>query len=376
MKIGIDIRPLRDTMTGIGRYLYKLLEELSICDTENQYRLFYSNIKGNRPAGLPRSANMEVLSYRWPGKMITALWAYSQFPVAETFLGDIDVFHAPCFQVPPVRNCATVFTIHDLIPITNPELAIPSAIRHFRPRIKHYARRADIIVAISRATASDIVENLGVQEDKIEVLYQGTTMLQKATTEEVGALREKFGLDRDYILFVGRIEPRKNLPRVLKAFEISGLYRDLDLVLAGPPGWHMSQFNEAFNFLSCRDSVRILDYVQDRDLAALYSGARLFVFASLKEGFGLPILEAMSVGCPVLTSNCSSMPEVAGDAALYVDPFDIDSISNGLLKIANDSELRSRLSRSGKERVAEFTWEKTAEKMIQIYRRAYEMRRS
>jgi glycosyltransferase involved in cell wall biosynthesis len=374
MKIAIDIRPLRDTVTGIGRYLYKLIDALSRCDRWNEYLLFYSNIKGNAPAGLPQNDNFRTVSYRFPGKLITALWAYSEIPPAEALLGSLDVFHAPCFQVPPVRRCARVFTLHDLIPIIHPELAIPSAVRHFRPRLRHYVKRADIIVAISKATAADIATHLGVPEDKIAVVYQGTTALARAGVECVAAVKRKFGIEGDYVLFVSRLEPRKNLPRLLKAFEVSGLHCDFELVLAGPSGWYMKQFYQALEALPCRDRVRRLDYVSDADLAALYSGAAFFAYPSLLEGFGLPILEAMSVGCPVLTAGVSSMPEVAGEAALYVDPLDVDSIADGLRRMADDTVLRKRIAELGHQRVKLFSWERTAAEMVKIYERAHDLK--
>ncbi len=374
MRIAIDIRPLRDIMTGIGRYLYKLIDALALCDRRNEYLLFYSNIKGNVPAGLPPRDNFRVVSYRYPGKLITAAWAYANFPPAELLLPGIDVFHAPCFQVPPARRCARVFTLHDLIPIIHPELAIPSAVRHFRPRLRHYVKRADIIVAISRATAADIVTHLGVPEEKITIVYQGTTALTRPGNEAIAAAKSKYAINGDYILFVSRLEPRKNLPRLLKAFETSGLHRDFQLVLAGPSGWYMEQFHRALAAIPCRDRVLRLDYVGDADLAALYGGAAFLAYPSLLEGFGLPILEAMSVGCPVLTSDASSMPEVAGDAALYVDPADVDSISAGLQRLAEDGELRKDLTRRGHDRVNLFTWERTAAEMVKIYERAHDIK--
>jgi len=376
MKIAIDIRPLRDTITGIGRYLYKLIDSLAKIDSRNEYSLFYSNIKGNTPQNLPGSGNFKTVSYRFPGKCITALWAYADFLPAEAFLGKIDVFHAPCFQVPPVRKCATVFTIHDLIPIMHPELAIPSAVRHFRPRIRHYVKRADIIVAISMATARDIIERLAVPEEKVMVVYQGTTLLKKASPEEIDAAIKKYDIDRNYILFVSRIEPRKNLPHLMKAFEIALLHGDFQLVIAGPSGWYMEQFYDALNALKCKDRVKWLRYVPENDLAALYGGASFLAYPSLLEGFGLPILEAMSVGCPVLTSNVSSMPEVGGDAAIYVDPSDIDSIADGMKQLAGDSELRKNCAARGHKRVELFTWERTAEEMIKVYEIAFELKGS
>lgn len=376
MKIGIDIRPLRDIMTGIGRYQYELLEALARIDSNNEYILFYNSLSPRIPEDLPRSDNFRLVFTRLPGKFLTALWAFTPLISVERFTGSINVFHSPSFQVPPARKAARVFTVFDLIALTYPEMAIPSAVRHFRPRVRHYAARADLIVAISKATGADVVRHLSVPEEKVVTVYPGTTPFERADANQIAATRRKYGIKGDYLLFVSRLDPRKNLSRLFKAFENSGLYRELELLVAGPEGWHMEEMFETWNKSKCKDKIRWLDYVNDGDLSPLYSGAMAFVYPSIVEGFGLPILEAMSVGCPVLTSDCSSMPEVAGDAALYVDPFDIDSISDGLLKIANDSDLRTRLSRSGKERVALFTWENTAENMIQVYGRASEMRRS
>ncbi len=373
MKIAIDIRPLRDVMTGIGRYLYKLVDALSEQDKHNEYLLFWSNLTIPPPKSLPKTKNMRVISYRIPGKAITALWAYTSFPQIETFTGPIDVFHAPCFQVPPAGRAARVFTIHDLIPITNPELAIPSSVRHFRPRAKHYAKRADIIVAISKATARDIINYLDVPEEKISVIYQGTTFLPKPSGVKMAEVRKKYALSPNYILFVSRLDPRKNIARLLKAFEISGLSSDWELVIAGPKGWRMEETNRIWNSLTCKSQIRRLNYIEDEELSALYGGAAFLAFPSLMEGFGLPILEAMSVGCPVLTSNVSSMPEVGGGAALYVDPFSVESISAGLIKLANDSALRSKLSQLGYHQAAKFTWDKTASQMIEVYKKAFDI---
>ncbi len=324
MKIGIDIRPLRDIMTGIGRYLLKMLEALAERDRKNNYILFYNSLKGGIPAGLPQYDNFGLASFRWPNKLLTALWGFTPFPKVEKFLGNIDVFHSPSFQVPPARQSARVFTVFDLIPIVHPEMAIPSSVRHFRPRVKHYARRADLIVAISRATALDVVNYLGVAEEKVVAVYPGTTSFNKAGPDDISRMKAKFNINGEYILFVSRLDPRKNLARLFRAFDLSGLYKDLELLFVGPKGWRMDEIFRTWRSVKCKDRIRWLDYVTDTDLARLYSGAKFFVFPSVMEGFGLPILEAMSVGCPVLTSNVSSMPEVAGEAALYIDPYDID----------------------------------------------------
>ena len=373
MKIGIDIRTLRDVMTGIGRYVSKMVEAQVKSNDGNEYILFYTNLSGKPRQGIPAAGNFRLASYRWPGKMMTALWAYGNHPKVERFTGPIDVFHSPSFQVPPSRKAARVFTVFDLIAIAFPDMAIPSSVRHFRPRIKHYVSRADIIVAISKATAGDIVNILDVPPEKIKVVYPGTTPIMKTEPEKIGEVLNKYSIRKDYILFVSRLDPRKNLSRLFKAFEFSNLYKDFDMVVAGPKGWHMEEMFQTWRNVKCRDQIKWLYFVNDEELAALYNGATFFIYPSLVEGFGLPILEAMSAGCPVLTSNLSSMPEAAGEAALYIDPYDIASIADGMQRLASNSDLRSRLSSLGYDRTALFTWEHVAQEMTKIYTYAREV---
>jgi glycosyltransferase involved in cell wall biosynthesis len=367
MKIGIDIRPLREVMIGIGRYISKMSEALTQSGDGNEYVFFYTNITNKPIQGLPANKNYHLSRHRWPDKMITNLWGYTNHPKAERFTGPLDVFHSPSFQVPPTKKAARVFTIFDLIAIAFPDMAIPSSVRHFRPRIKQYVSRADVIVAISKATAGDIVNILGIQPEKIRVVYPGTTPLVKAIPEKISETRVKYNLQKDYILFVSRLDPRKNLSRLFKAFEYSELFNDFDLVVAGPKGWHMEEMFQTWRDIKCRDQIKWLYFVSDEELTSLYSGAAFFVYPSLVEGFGLPILEAMSVGCPVLTSNVSSMPEAAGEAAVYVDPYDIASISDGMMQLAGNSYLREQMSTLGYERIKQFTWENVAHEMSKIY---------
>jgi glycosyltransferase involved in cell wall biosynthesis len=236
--------------------------------------------------------------------------------------------------------------------------------------VRHYARRADLIVGISHATCRDIIDHLGVEAEKVVTVYPGTTHLVSADEAEILRVTRLHGIEGGYVLFVSRLDPRKNVSRLLQAFDDSGLAPDFQLVVVGPSAWHMDEMQRTFGRLKSRRRIRMIDYVPDDDLGALYAGASFFVYPSLLEGFGLPILEAMSVGCPVLTSNVSSMPEVAGEAALYVDPYDLDSLTSGLQRMASDTALRRRLSKAGYERTQLFTWEKTAEGMIDVYRRA------
>ncbi len=372
MKISIDIRALRATRTGIGRYLVKMLEALAGCDTVNEYILFYNSLKGQMPDDIPAVDNFRTARIRMPNKLLNVFWAFTPVPPVESFVGPVHIFHSPNFQLAPARRAASVLTVHDLVFYLHPEMAIPSSVRHYKPRIHHYFKRADMVVADSKATARDIVEHLDFPEDRIEVVYPGTITMEEVSQKQIETMKSRYGIENDYMLFVSCLEPRKNLARLFQAFDRSGLHTQFQLVLAGPGGWHFSELEALWNSLDSRSRIRWLDYVPGNDLSALYSGAAFFVYPSLVEGFGLPILEAMSVGCPVLTSNVSSMPEVAGEAALYVDPFDVDSIADGLVRLASDSTLRHGLSRDGRERVKLFTWDKMAERMLWVYQKAFE----
>jgi glycosyltransferase involved in cell wall biosynthesis len=361
-------------MTGIGRYLDRLLESLSLFDTQNQYILFYNALKGHRPQRDTNNNGFSIISTRWPNKMLFKLWAHTSYPPIENLIGPIDVFHAPSYEMPPAKKASLVLTIHDLVFMVRPELASPSAVRDIGPWIKLYANRADIVIADSNSTASDVVHYLGLPPEKVMTVYPGATRISRASVHDVQKAKDELGIKGDFILVVGSLEPRKNVIRLFKAFEYSGLARDFELILAGPIGWRTKDIIETWQSLPCQRRIRRLDYVSEKTLSALYTDASFLAYPSIMEGFGLPILEAMSVGCPVLTSNTSSMPEVAGDAAVYVDPLDIESIAEGLRRLSSDLALRKNLAAAGRRRVSQFTWERTALQMMEIYKKANDMR--
>jgi glycosyltransferase involved in cell wall biosynthesis len=369
LRVGIDIRALKGIRTGIGRYLETLLPELFRLNREINYVLFYNSLKGPNPPYKSAGDNSTIIRTRYPNKALNVLWAYTGYPRFETLAGDIDVFYSPNFQIPPLRKAPGVLTIHDLVFYHSPELAIPSAVRHYRRRIKFYSDRADIIIGDSLATVNDISRYLGIPREKTRVIYPGAIPLATVSDRERNEIKKEMRLPEKYILFVGCIEPRKNLARAFRAYERTGLWKDIPLVLAGPRGWRFNELKTAWDNLTAKNQIFWLDYVGEKELAVLYENAFFLIFPSLFEGFGLPILEAMSAGCPVLTSNCSSMPEAAGDAALYVDPLDTESIADGMLKLAGDGSLRESLISAGYKRAKLFTWEKTARELLDVFYR-------
>jgi len=367
MKIGIDIRALNGIKTGIGKYLLHQLDSLANLDNNNEYALFYNSLTGELPSGIPQQDNFRVVRTKIPNRILNVCWAYTALPKVQHLIGGLDLFYSPNYQMPPSGNTPGVLTIHDLVFYHSPEMAIPAAVRHYRRRIKFYSERANVIISDSKATTDDIIKYLDVNPDKISTIYLGAIPLKRNDKINLEMVRAKYKLDKPYMLFVGCLEPRKNMTRLFKAFEKAGLYKDIDLVLAGPKGWYFEELLNEWNGLKSKDIIRWLNYVSDEDLARLYEGAMFFTFPSIFEGFGLPILEAMSAGCPVLTSNKSSMPEVAGDAALYVDPLEIDSIASGMLKLVESKTLRNDLSDKGRERVKLFTWDKSAKQLLSVF---------
>ena len=369
MRIGIDISAFSSRQAGIVRYISKLVESLGQIDAENEYILFYNALRGTPPGLAKLGDNFRLVTRRVPNRLLYKIWSVSSLPSVEMLTGPIDVFHAPGFPMPPVR-AAAVLTVHDIAFFTHPELAGPKGLVDFAARIRQFLNRADLIVTDSDATANELSACLNIGRERMVTVYFGKPDEPKAGAAEIEAVNKKFGIESDYVLFVGCLEPRKNLTRLIKAFEQSGLASDVELVMCGPLGWRTDEIFYAWDNVACRNRIRWLKFVSDQDLMVLYSGALFLAFPSLVEGFGLPILEAMSVGCPVMTSNVSSMPEVAGNAALYVDPLNVDSIAEGLTTLAGDSQARARLSSLGYDRAAQFTWEKTAREMIRIYERA------
>ncbi|MGB9637550.1 MAG: glycosyltransferase family 4 protein, partial [Microgenomates group bacterium] len=294
------------------------------------------------------------------------------FPI-ENLIGDVDVFHSSDWLEPPVRSAKKITTIHDFAVFKYPEtFAVRGGhniIKNQKRKLFFTKRECDLIICVSETTKQDAKEILKIPEKKLRVIYEAADPLYfPRKKEEIQAVKEKFNITGEYLLCVGTREPRKNLDRVIMAFaEISRVYSDLNLVIAGKYGWgdDSSRFKVQSSKLGSR--VKILGFVEKEDLAALYSGAMAFVYPSLYEGFGLPILEAMVCGCPVVTSNVGSMKEVAGEAALLIDPLSVDNLAGAISKLCRNQKLREEMVLKGLKRAGEFSWEKTALQTLQAY---------
>ncbi len=375
MIIGIDAsRAVRAQRTGTERYSLEIIRHLLAMPEagEHRWRLYLDapNRDTRLTEHLPDADHVEVCVI--PARR---LWTHRTL-AHEVTRRRPDVLFVPAhvipFVIPASRLPASVVTVHDLGYHAFPEthtwqqrLLIEGGTRWS----VHVAQR---VIAVSQATADDLIARCHVPAQRIRVIYEAPAQTAIVTHHQVTEVCERYGLHRPYALFVGTIQPRKNVARLLQAYD--WLYRNtpitFDLVFAGASGWLSDSLYEQAAALGLAQHVRFLGYVPDDDLPALLKGARFFSFPSLFEGFGLPVLEAQSYGVPVLTSNNSSLPEVAGDAALLVDPTDVDAIANAMLRLSRDEVLRQQLIEAGYANVRRFSWEKAAQETLAVLKEA------
>jgi glycosyltransferase involved in cell wall biosynthesis len=303
------------------------------------------------------------LSDEW----LARLWHRARIPLpVELVTGWLDAFYSPDFVLPPTLSATrTLLTVHDLSFLHYPDHFVPKLVRYLSRVVPRSVATADRVLADSEATRTDLIEMVGADPDKVEVLYSGVGARFRPEAEpgEGERLREQYDLDpaRPYVLSVGTVQPRKNYVRLIRAF--AALQSDAhQLVIAGGRGWLFQEVLTEAEALG--DRARVLGFVDDADLPALIRGASLFAFPSLYEGFGLPVLEAMACGVPVVTSNVSSLPEVAGDAALLVDPTDEMELTEALRRGLEDDGLRRGMVSRGLEQAVRFTWERAALQLL------------
>lgn len=371
MRIGIDISQIVFRGTGVATYTKNLVDSLLEIDKENEYVLFGSSLRLKHFLDnyhTTYSSQSEARFYQIPPAVFEFLWNRLHIVPIERFTGKLDVFHTSDWLEPPAR-CPKVTTIHDLAIFKYPESFTPfgghDIVQNLKRKLKWVKKESDLVITVSQNSKKDIVEILGIPEEKIRVVYEAcNTEFTKKSTEDTEKIKKKYGIEGDYILAVGTREPRKNLERVIEAFSaVSGQGLAVSLVIAGKPGWGENQSS----IINSQSSIKVLGYVPHDELPALYSGARVFVYPSLYEGFGLPVLEAMNCGCPVVTSNVSSLPEVAGDAAVLVNPESVDEIAQGIKMVIHDKKTRDAWIRRGFKRAKEFSWRRAAKETLAVY---------
>lgn len=357
--IGIDAsRALSTAPTGTEGYSYHLIRALLPLLAPAQVRLYF---REPPPAQAFAGATLRIMPF-------PRLWTHVRLSW-EMLCAPPQVLFVPAHVVPLVRPARTLVTIHDVGYRYFPE-AHPRGQRLYLDLSTRWsARVATHVLADSEATRQALVASYGISPEKITVVYPGyDATLQQVTDDTVVAqMRVRYGLERPYLLHLGRVQPRKNLLRLLEAFaQVAKAYPDLTLVLAGPLGWLVNEILERVRALNLTERVLFPGYIAVADKAALISAARLLVFPSLYEGFGFPVLEAQACGVPVLTSNTSSLPEVAGDGALLVDPLNTAAIAEGIVRLLQDTGLREALIARGTANLARFSWTRAAQQAAAI----------
>jgi glycosyltransferase involved in cell wall biosynthesis len=368
--IWLDVSAAVHRRAGLGRYAENLARALAPL-LPDDLALFYNREEGVEPLpGLENLPSSSVAFGYKPWRM--AVWLGQLAHVGfNRLVPNAKVFHATEHLLLPLHGVDSILTVHDLIFRHMPEHHKRLNRWYLNLAMPLFCRRATHIIAISEQTRRDLMSAYGIPAGKITVIYEAADpRFRVRSAEVIAASRARYRLPERYLLFVGTIEPRKNLNRLLSAFErlhAEGLTDGL--VIVGKRGWLYDDFFAALEHSPARAAVLFPGYVPDEDLPAVYTGAQILVMPSMYEGFGLPLLEAMACGAPVACSNRSSLPEIAGDAALLFDPTDPDGIGDALRRILRDADLQSRLKEAGLHQAGQFSWSRAAQETLAIYRR-------
>jgi len=366
-KISLELQWAVGKKTGVGWYIYNIVKELSKSD-RNDYIAEFINFMGRHDVKGQIDYDIKIKQ----NKMLT----YTMYNFLTKKLNirhnlifgtKSDIYHFFNFTIPKNIKGKVINTIYDTVFISAPETM---GDRKELEEYKYGAQKSDLIITISESAKNDIIKNLGVNEDKIEIVHPGIDLenySQKYEKEELERIRKKYNLPSEYILYLGTIEPRKNIERIIKAFikYKEKVDDNLKFVIVGKKGWKYENIMKLIE--SMGTDIIITGYIDEEDKIPIYKLAQFFAFPSLYEGFGMPVLEAMAAGVPVVTSNVSSLPEVAGDAAILVDPLSEDEIFEAYKKIRSDSNYREEMIQKGYEQAKKYQWKYSAKKLEEIY---------
>lgn len=368
MRICVDIQPAVAQRAGVGRYTKQLVEHLGEFAGTDAIRLFYFDFKRRGvPFHAPQTAG---IPFRWlPGRIVQQSWKRLQWPPFDWLAGRADLYHFPNFTIPPVSAGRTIVTIHDMSFMRHPQFAEQKNLSYLASTIHRTAARADAILTDSRFSAAEIADCLKVDPSRIFAVHLGVSPeCRRAGPAEVSSLRQRHGLERPYLLTVGTVEPRKNLDFMIEVFNRLTDF-DGDLVIAGMRGWKYEPVLRKMRDSPRSSRIRYLEYVDDRELPALYSGAELFLITSFYEGFGFPPLEAMACGIPVVSSTGGSLAEVLRGNAVILDSFDPDAWVQAVGGLLSDDATRASMAQAGPGHAAQYDWRNTARETFNIYRK-------
>jgi glycosyltransferase involved in cell wall biosynthesis len=364
VRIGIDARLVFYHQAGIGQYILRLTQALAQINRDDAFVIFKSR-KDKTPIVAQPNFKRQKMWTPSHHRFERLAMSLELAPFA------LDILHSPDFIPPAWTRCPSVITMHDLAFMLYPRFLTRDSARYYG-QVDVAARQADHIIAVSESTKRDTIRLLGVPEAKITVIYEAAHPLFELIAAD-GArefVRTHYNLPPEFILFVGTIEPRKNLPTLLRAFRrLRDNYKsEAVLAIAGNRGWLVEEVDQVIAELQLGNAVRFLGNVRNEELVYLYNAATLFVLPSFYEGFGLPPLEAMACGTPVIVSNVSSLPEVVGDAGLLIAPEDIEALTVAMWRVLTDDKLRRELCEKGLKRAQTFSWERAARETLAVYR--------
>lgn len=371
MRVGIDGFPLASPKTGIGHYTFELARSLAQIAPDDRFELISPLPFSDSSVQEIQQASLSNLGFFNPrATSIRRHWWAVGLPLylRQT---SFDLFHGTNYEVPLWNRRRNVLTIHDLSLLLHPAYHEPRLVRRARRRLPLMLRSAAMIIAVTESMKREICEHLNVTANRVVVTPEAPRRsFHRISLEDTMTTRRRLAIEDDFILFVGTVEPRKNLITLVRALDEVLRHTSLrpQLVIAGGKGWLM---DELFSFLEAspaKERVRFIGFTSDDDLRALYSSCRLSVYPSLYEGFGLPPLEAMACGAPVITSRIPAIEETVGSAALLVDPLNVTELARAIVGLWNDQQQREHLSAAGLQRASEFTWERTAQLTLDVYR--------
>ncbi len=369
MRIGLDGIPLTDLKTGIGAYTFELACALALGSPTDDFELISPFPYSTLIASDSKPLNLRLIHSK--SNVFTRRWWAIGLP-AYLRRTDLSLFHGTNFEVPLWRNCPTVVTIHDLSRLLLPKVHEAWAARRARFSVPFMARLATAIITPSQSIRREVCERLGIVPDKVVAIPHGPRRcFRPLPLNQTTEIRQRLGIGDDFLLAVGTIEPRKNLLTLVRAFEEILHTTSLrpQLVIAGREGWLTDELFAHIKKAELGDRLRLTGYLSDEDLCALYSSCRAFIYPSIYEGFGLPPLEAMACGAPVITSSIPSLVEITGGAARLVSPTDVQALGRTIVGLLTDENEREKLSAAGQKRAAEFSWDRTARLTRDVYDR-------
>lgn len=377
MRIVIDYTYAICQREGVARYTRQLVDALTRIDTEDSITLFSS--ERPRSQGFPTAANIRPKVVPIGSRAMAAMWQRARLPIPiELFAGPAEVVHGP-FMLPPALKASGVVTIHDVAHLTIPGYVEPKNAAYLQSLLPRVARRARHIIADSQRTADDLAARLDIPPSKITVVHLGVDPRLAPVHDPTrsAALDARYGLRHPFVLAVGTIEPRKRYEALVAAFAQARSAQNGPhmLAIAGPLGWRADEALAAIEAYGVQDAVKVLDFVPDADLATLYSSADVLAMPARYEGFGLPTVEAMACGTPVVCSDSGSLPEVTGDAAIHVNVDEDGALAAAIERVLTDASLREGMIARGLERAKQFSWEQAARLTLGVYQAVETSRR-